>query len=120
MNLEEFISTSLSEIINAVSKTRANLTDKSARINPPVRFSHITGVSNAFMLPMNDSTNHSPISMIEFDVALTVNEGSTAGVGAKLDIKVASLGGQGQQENSESRMSRIKFSIPVQLPSEPA
>lgn len=63
------------------------------------------------------------LSVIEFDVAVTASEsaGSTRGgnLGASISVLSAKLGEETSKGSSSETVSRLKFSIPVVLPSTP-
>ncbi len=54
--------------------------------------------------------------MINFDVALTVTEGTGTKGGIGVVTGIFTLGSAGQSEAESSTVSRVKFAIPVVLP----
>jgi len=56
-------------------------------------------------------------SYIEFDVAVTVTEGAERKGGIGVAAGIFAIGGQGKTETQSGTVSRIKFSVPVMLPS---
>lgn len=99
MKLQDFVSETLKEIIDGVLAAQRYAASKNARINPgsPVR---------------RESQQH-----VEFDVAVTTTEGTETKGGIGVFVGPVGLGSQGRTDNTNSSVSRIKFSIKVELPS---
>jgi hypothetical protein len=53
---------------------------------------------------------------VEFDVAVTVAEGTATKAGIGLIVGPVTLGTTGQSANQNSTVSRIKFEVPVAWP----
>jgi hypothetical protein len=104
MDLKEFISLTLCEIQqgvqDAIEKTRAAGTN--GVINPCWGTSRDIGPSQ--------------IQQVQFDIALTVADKSTAGAEAGIKVWGINLGGSGSSAAETSHVSRIQFSIPVVPP----
>jgi hypothetical protein len=97
MNLDEFISQTLTEIINGVISAQKACTDKSAAIAP------------------RKSARDPDYQNVDFDIAVTVEKG-TQTKGKIGVLSIISLGAAGQSDNSQTAINRIKFSVPVYLP----
>jgi hypothetical protein len=55
---------------------------------------------------------------IEFDIAVTIENGKETKGGLGIFIAGIGLGAQGSSDSSNTVVSRIKFTIPVHLPAE--
>ena len=102
MELEEFVARTLEQLVQGVRKAQQKVLSLGAAINPSSEI-HSGGAINE---PRR----------IDFDVAVTASEEDSAGGTAKFSIKVLSLEGGAGATTSNSTVSRIKFNIPVQLP----
>ena len=94
MDVKEFVSETLSQIIDGIVDVQQRTKEKGAVVAP----------------------HHDFRQKVSFDVAVTVIEGKeTTG---KAGISVWSIGGgiSGKSEMSSSTVSRIKFEIPIELP----
>jgi hypothetical protein len=111
MKLEDFISESLTQIINGVKKAQKHAEQNNSVINGyGLRKSKSIGDSY-----YDDDTN-SPIQVIDFDIAVTVKEqGKTSGK-AGVFVTVFGAGIEGSEENENLISNRLKFSIPILLP----
>ena len=115
MELKEFVTHSLTDIIGGVIDAQELTKDTGAIINPAM-----SGASKSdgvvYIDRETSETYHRSINMFDFDVAITASEGK----GTKGIIMVVSgiLSGAGQVSTSgeSSEVSRIKFSVPVVLP----
>jgi hypothetical protein len=102
MDLETFIAETLRQIIKGVKTAQASDDCKGAQINPTYNW-HGTQFSGA--------------QKIEFDVAVTVSEEKAKQ--GKANIGVASyigIGGKASSATASSSVSRIRFEVPVTLP----
>ncbi len=119
MKLKEFIKQSIIEISEAVQESNSHFEDHkiNAIVNP--EFIYESGeYVRPFTIPRNeDNPNENRfIENIDFDVAVTTG-GEISGE-AKGGIKIASfeIGGKGSVVDKQQNVSRIKFTIPVCLP----
>ncbi|EGQ9599485.1 MULTISPECIES: trypco2 family protein [Vibrio] len=117
MKLSEFISSTLSEIVNGIEDANQQLIDKGVKVNPPNIYlednpnKSIYGVWNKNSLPM-----HPVVEVVEFDVTLTAEETSNSGGKAGVSIGVAKVSADGASSDRSSHVSRVKFKVPVIYP----
>jgi len=97
MDLREFVSETIKQITDGVMDAQKYGAEKEAKVAP-----------------------NQQLTNVQFDVAVTTTEGTKDKAGA--GILVAGLfgaGKQGQSESGSQSISRIKFSIAVQMPGKP-
>jgi hypothetical protein len=94
MDIKEFVSESLKQIIDGVVDAQSH-----------------AGGKNAVVVPFHN--NHKEIG---FDIAVTVVEGKETEGKAGISVWSIGAGVTGKSESSNSTISRIKFEIPVELP----
>ena len=116
MNLEDFIAQSLSQIAKGIEKANDELSDSKAIVSPK----NITGVlknhpSTYGTLKLSND-EWSVVQNIEFDVAVTASQGSEAKAGAGISVGAITLGATGKEDNKNTSVSRMRFSIPMLLP----
>lgn len=109
MEIKDFIEVSLVQIVEGVNQAKAKLLSTGATI------------SSKDVRPLRDGTtyNHATgnlVNIVEFDVAVTVNEKDTTGGKAGVNVVGLNIGGGMQVENTNQKVSRIKFTIPLTLP----
>ena len=110
INLEDFIGESLKQIINGIENAQVHAESKHAYINvPTIQYS-------GGMIKINKDSLPEP-QMIEFDIAVTTTEIKDIKGGVGIFVSGFGLGYQASKGTSGSEISRIKFSIPVVLPS---
>ena len=115
MNLQEFVKTTLTEIMDGIREAQDSGIEKSAvpqtgeqpgQINP----SHqIMGDSKQ---PFYVSQRGEYVHFVEFDIAVVAEESAEA----KAGVRVLGLGVGGDLASRESSVSRVKFSVPVEWP----
>lgn len=111
MELHEFITQSITQIINGV-KTAQEQNTTDARVNPSdLRLGD--GVAHK---ELYDFEHHMLLTKVEFDVAVTTEDtkGTKGGIG--VFVGTVGLGTQGQSEARNASISRMKFSVPIALP----
>ena len=117
MDLQEFIQQSLIQIAHAVREVNQSFASESleARVNPAGILHRSKGSEIYGSLP--------DTQIIEFDVAVTVTESDEETSSNKgslaLSIAGASIGKEKTAEQSNSSVSRLKFTIPLKLPNAP-
>lgn len=107
MNLEEFVSNTLTQIVRGVKSAQGEANVAGGIVCPSVtRTRHST----------KEITHFARVQEIEFDVAGTVIEGSTVGGGAGIRVWPAGAAARGEMHGSQEQVSRVRFSVPVMLP----
>lgn len=109
MELKDFIRETITQIVDGVVEAQASIGCHGAEINPRrVQFKE-AGQYNYH--------NSGKPQMVEFDVGLTSiqKKGSAEGVGVFLGS--ISLGKKNDEGTEHTAVSRIRFSLPVVLPS---
>lgn len=114
MNLDDFVANSLASVTRGVASAIKESRSHGAAVNPrgakyPDSRGSNYGHTNADRTPR----------MIEFDVAITVSEGSSEAAGGGGNIKILSANMQSSTQSGSSTVSRLRFSVPVILPSDP-
>jgi len=102
MELQEFITETLIQIVNGVKAAQNLVKDSTAIIAP---HGYLGGVQY-----------RREMQSIEFDVAITTTDTTEAKAGAGVFVAGISLGGQARGEASNQTLSRIKFKVPIYLP----
>ena len=120
MQLEEFISGTLTQIARGIERANEGLRDCDARVNPP----NVAPGSTNFNQSIYGYLGHKPqmpaVHLIQFDVAVFAAEGTESRGGIGIMVGTIALGSQGKSADSQSTTSRIQFGIPMLLPrSEP-
>ena len=112
MKLQEFISATIKEIIDGVTDAQAYGKTKGARVSPNNLLFRNDQGHNIFW----DGETGEIATVIDFDVAVTTSEGTGTKGGIGIVVGPIALGSQGKSDASKSSESRIKFTIPIQLP----
>ncbi|MBN1845641.1 MAG: hypothetical protein JW810_08165 [Sedimentisphaerales bacterium] len=96
MDIKEFVSQTIKQIIDSVLELQTQTHD-----------------TNAVVVPYGDSRRN-----IEFDIAVTVVESTETGGKAGISVFSVGAGITGKTGSSSSTVSRINFEIPLDLPTE--
>jgi hypothetical protein len=109
MNLKTFVKETLVQICDGVQDAANELNARGAIVNPDGTNSdgNATYVNNSF---------RRTVQQIEFDVALTATQEEGTQGGIAIVAGVIGIGTRGKSETISSSTSRIKFSVPIALP----
>ena len=108
MELQDFVSTSLLNIVNGIRAAQDKLGSSGQHVSPNIT-SHYNYIHQQGKLLSDGKLVH----FVEFDVAVTVSASSSSSQGAT--IGVVSDGAR-ESAAASSGQSRIKFSVPMTLP----
>jgi hypothetical protein len=111
MDIKDFVENTLLQIVQEVNSANEKLKDTGAII------------SSKNVRPLREGTTYNSstydlVNLIEFDIAVTVNEKDTANGGMGIKIAGISIGGRLQNETANQSINKIKFSIPLTLKSQ--
>jgi hypothetical protein len=109
MELHEFVTETLAQIVTGVSDAQERCKGTGARINPASRH---TGTGYRLMAGSGGAS----LDEVEFDIALTKTEGTAAKGGIGVLLGSVGIGGQAKSERSDRLANRIKFKVPLMLP----
>lgn len=101
MDVKDFVSSSLQQIIEAVEETQRSLQEKksTAEINP------------------NDTEGiKRNLHPVEFDMSVTVTDEGEMKAGGKLKIMSLGVDGAASKMNQNELVHQLKFTIPVAMP----
>ncbi|MFQ1828366.1 hypothetical protein ACK38R_20070 [Aeromonas veronii] len=103
MQLDEFVKTTIMQVVKGVSDAQEEAAEFGAVVNPR----ELEGKGR------RKETN------IVFDVALTVTGTNSEEVGGKLTVaSILNLGGKVTESDAQQETSRVQFDVAVSLPSE--
>jgi len=109
MELNEFVENALTQLLEGVIAAQSKAAKIVGEISP-----HILD-DNQIKLGFLNASGQSA-SVIKFDVALSVSEGSGTNAGINVLGGAINLGAGGQSAIENSTVSRIQFSVPIVLP----
>jgi hypothetical protein len=112
MELKEFVTTTLLAICEGVKDAQEKAGGSRAAINP---VASVWGKSD-FLYADEDGRQF--VQLIEFDVAVATAEGTATRAGAGVTVvPFVSLGASGSSNQTTGTTSRIRFKVPLVLPS---
>lgn len=111
MDLQDFVAQTLIQISSGVKQAQAEAMKVGAEVNP-----HLTGgpterASQGFLWASGRA-----VSVVHFDVALTIVEGTGTKGGIGVFAGAVNLGSSGQSSSENRSVSHVKFSVPLGLP----
>lgn len=114
MELKDFISGTLIQIIEGVSEAQNYAAENNTKVNPP-NLTLIKAGSNDIYC---DTSNSKYAQIVDFDVAITTSDESSGKAGIGIFVGPVGIGGQTKSDQSNSSVSKLKFSVPVLLPTQ--
>lgn len=103
MELREFVRETLVQVIAGVEEAQAAVVESGATVAP-------SGQGHRDLQSLNRD--------IEFDVAVIAQEGKATKGGIGIAVGVLALGSQGASDHRNAITNRVKFSVPVALPTQ--
>lgn len=111
MDLRDFVSETLTQIVDGVKSSQDKAIESGAMVNPKLSTSWEQAGKHGF-LKIGDGY----AQIVQFDVALSVTEGTGTKGGIGVFAGAINLGSSGQSNNENSSVSRVKFCVPLSLP----
>lgn len=120
MDLETFVKETLLQIVRGIEGASAELKDTSAKINPENVQPLISSEHKLYGYYDPDTKNKykKPVQTIEFDVAVYASQGTKTKGGIAVMVGALGLGSSGESRKDDGSHSRIKFGVPVLLPTQ--
>ena len=116
MELQEFVRETLVEISKGVEAAQLGLSDSDAEIHPVMKEIFTKTQSGGTNQILGIAKGNGLVTMVEFDLAVTVTEGKGTKGGIGVLAAGLGLGSQGRSEEARSEISRIQFKVPLKLP----
>lgn len=111
MDLKEFITETIVQIVEGVVDAQDKTKESGARVSPKLTGGASLGAQHGFLGADGGATQ-----VVQFDVALTAKEGTGTKGGIGIVSVIVSLGASGESHEENASVSRVKFSVPVTLP----
>ena len=116
MDLKEFVKQTLCQIVEGVKEAQSHLAAHGGEVSP--NLSRMAG-NVIDRIGLIHSANGSTVQMVTFDVALTATEGTGTKGGIGVVTGMFNLGSSGESKAENSSLSRVKFGVPLSLPTKP-
>ena len=117
VELQDFVQTTLARIIEGAAKAQNDADEYDAHINPPVSLTTKELATQGIPVTKMANGEIRPVTMIEFDVAVSAEASEAQQAGFMVTVAALVGGMKDTTESSDSQTQRIKFSVPVLLPS---
>jgi hypothetical protein len=105
MKLDEFITETIISIVKGVNDSKDRAKEMGAIVNPRIL--------GGFFGKKHVDSNGYVIETVEFDIALTTNEGTQTKGGIGVFVGPVGVGSQGASNNQNTTVNRIQFSTQV-------
>ena len=116
MELKDFVKETLTQISQGVQESIAEVRDAGGYVNPATR----TNTKNTDSAHFGSMPNGQNIFLVDFDVAVSVEEDMGGNAEAKLKVaSVLSIGGGAETSTKNSATNQISFKVPIAIPVDP-
>lgn len=111
MELKDFVSESLTQIMSGVIEAQQTMNENQwgGEISPQIK-------TNWEKTGLVFSQSGMPVQSVEFDVAVTASKGTDTKGTIGIVVAAIGLGSQGETHKNDTNNSRIKFSVSITLP----
>lgn len=113
MELKEFVATTLTAIVEGIVDAQKRVQAHEAHINPGNLMRNTSSLSPDAIW---DNRNNNYARTVAFDVAVTVEEGTSTNAKVGVVAGIFNLGAGGNSDNKQLAVSRVQFSVPVLFP----
>lgn len=114
MELKVFVAETLKQIVEGAVIAQQDVKGRGATVNPlgleSDKFSSYTSIDH-------EPTGRRTVQMVEFEISLGETEGDEKGGRIAVFFGSVGVGAQAKSEAGSSAMNRVKFSVPIMLPS---
>lgn len=114
MELEDFVSETLSQIVRGIEKAREE-TGRQATVGAQVGILPPGDNTGVGVMPVKGS-NGDVAHLVNFDVALTASGGAEAKAKLGVVSGLLNTGGEARKDWQNSTVSRVQFTIPLAMP----
>jgi len=114
MKLEDFISETLKQIISGVKNAQEFAKNSGAKVVPK----NLLVNSNQGNTRIIEIDSNQIVQEIKFDIAVSITEGTQTSAGIGIFVGPIGVGSQGKSDESNTSTNRIKFEIPIILPTQ--
>ncbi len=112
--LQQFVSETLLQIVKGVKDAQAGADQLGAIVNPSIATSPEHAAKHGLLKSVGEYAQ-----LVQFDVALSAKAGTATKGGIGVFVGVVSLGSAGQSSAENASISRVKFVVPLTLPTHP-
>jgi len=113
MNLKDFVTESLVEIIEGITDAQARVSNTKSQVSPQISSLFSKSQSGGANLALGWDNMGNLIHTVDFDVAVTALEGTETKGGIGVVTGILALGSQGKSEESNQSISRLQFKVPI-------
>lgn len=113
MDLKDFVSQTLVQIVEGVVEASTRVAELGGAVSPSYN-AHPTDA-----IGRSRDGQSLPVHAVEFDVAIVAGSESSMEAGGGVKISVFSASAKGSEKDREQTTSRIQFVVPLQLPVDP-
>jgi|SRR5882672_695411 len=111
ISLKDFVTETLRQVIDGVKAAQENAEKTGARVSGK----NITCWKNQGMV-LYDASTDQLATQIEFDVAVTTSDSGRGQAGVGIFVGGLGVGTKAETATASQSISRIKFSVPILLP----
>lgn len=117
MQLKELVSTALIDIAEGVLDAMPTYSKYSCAVNP-CHIQKDTTSGLYFKKPGGQPDDYFSVTNVEFEIGLTDNSGVEGRAGLGVFFGNVGLGGSTKEQANTTSVTKIKFSVPVKLPTQ--
>jgi hypothetical protein len=113
MDLKDFVATTLADLIQGMIEAQPKIASTRAHINPGNLMRNASETGTAVIC---DNRTNNYARTVNFDIALTVEEGTATGGKVGVAAGLFSFGANGNSDNRQVAVNRVQFSVPALFP----
>lgn len=111
MDLKDFVRQTITQVLEGVADAQSDAMESDGFVNPPLSGTQSAAAGHGLLAGMGGAA-----TIMQFDVALTAEDGKGTKGGIGVVTGLVSLGSTGESNTKSASTSRVQFSVPIQLP----
>lgn len=116
MDLKDFVKETLVQIVKGIDEANEELKSSTAFMAS----SNVSSGGSPWKYTKDKDGSYHYVTDVDFDVAVDVKETKTSEKGGGVEVlSIVSFGGKGEKEKESNSTHRVKFVLPLALPTEP-
>ena len=116
MELHEFVSKTLVQIIRGVEQAQMEIVDSQAKVSPQLRTAFTNTQTGGTNQGLGWAQEGGLVSVVEFNVSVSAQEGQGTKGGIGVVTGIFALGSQASSDKASTAATRIQFGVPIKLP----
>jgi hypothetical protein len=116
MQLEDFIAQTVQQLVRGLLKAHNNIWQLGGKVNPQLNEKELQKFPSITVQSYGGSKHESSTTLVDFDISIIAKDKTETRGGMGVFVGSFGVGASNKLTESSNQHSRVKFSIPVSIP----